>query len=309
MAAPTSSDAGSPQETPVGARWWPSRYGATDQRGAANLMTPDRALAASRLIRAGQVYQLGRPYERAMPNFPHRSFHYAIPTPAEVEGENQRVGREDFFAGTIGQMGTQLDGLGHVGVRLPRGDTFYNGFTAAEIDDPAGLRKLGVEQVGVFYTRGVLLDIARQLQQERLPIGTPIGAELLQATAAAQRTPVGQGDAVLLRTGHGRLWLVDNAGYNAGEPGIDLSGARWLIERDICLVGADNWGIEVHPPLDPRRPIEVHQWMITKEGIYFLENLDLEPLGRDRCHEFAFIFAPMRLKGGVGSPGNPIAVR
>jgi hypothetical protein len=233
MAAPTPSVPGSAQETPVGARWWPSRYGAADQRGAANLMTPERALAASRLIRSGQVYQLGRPYESAMPNFPHRSFHYAIPTPAAVEGENQRVGREDFFAGTIGQMGTQLDGLGHVGVRLPRGDTFYNGFTAAEIDDPAGLQKLGVEQVGVFYTRGVLLDIASHLQEERLPIGTPIGAELLAATAAAQGTPLGQGDAVLLRTGHGRLWVVDNTGYNAGEPGIDLSGARWLIERDI----------------------------------------------------------------------------
>jgi hypothetical protein len=49
--------------------------------------------------------------------------------------------------------------------------------------------------------------------------------------------------------------------------------------------------------------------MITKAGIYFLENLDLEAFSRQRYHEFAFIFAPLRLKGGVGSPGDLIAVR
>ncbi len=75
------------------------------------------------------------------------------------------------------------------------------------------------------------------------------------------------------------------------------------------MVGADNWGIEVDPPPNPNRPIEVHQWMITKNGIYFIENLDLEQLSADHVYEFAFIFAPLRLKGATGSPGNPIAVR
>jgi kynurenine formamidase len=295
-------------ETPIGAPWWPSRYGAGDQRGAANLMTPERALAAARLIASGRVYQLGRPYERAMPNFPHRSFHYSIPAAPDAEGENCRVGREDFFAGTLGQVGTQLDGLGHVGCRLERGDTFYNGVTAQEMDGPDGLRKLGVDHVGVFFTRGVLVDLPAAAGVARLRAGTPVDLPLLRRALDAQRITIAPGDAVMLRTGHGLLWLVDNDAYNAGEPGLDLGAAQWLIERDICLVGADNWGIEVHPPLDPKRPIEVHQWMITKNGIYFLENLDLEALARDRVHEFAFIFAPMRLKGGVGSPGNPIAV-
>jgi kynurenine formamidase len=295
-------------ETPIGPPWWPSRYGAADQRGAANLMTPQRVLAANGRIRDGRIFQLGRPYEQAMPNFPHRSFSYSIPTPAAVEGDNQRVGREDYYCGTLGQVGTQLDGLGHVGVKLPHGDTFYNGFTSSEVDDPTGLKKLGVEHVGVFYTPGVLLDLPAHLGLERLPLGTAITGSMLDATSRAQGTPIHPGDAVMMRTGHGQLWLVDNDQYNRGEPGIDLSGARYLIERDICLIGADNWGIEVHPPLDPRRPIEVHQWMITKAGIYFLENLDLEELARERRHSFAFIFSPLRLKGGVGSPGNPIAV-
>jgi kynurenine formamidase len=296
-------------ETPIGAAWWPSRYGADDQRGAANLMTPARALAATRLIHSGEVLQLGRLYQREMPNFPHRSFHYAIPAGAPPEGENQRVGREDFFAGTLGQVGTQLDGLGHVGVRLPAGDTFYNGVSGAEMDHPEGLRRLGVEQVGVFFTRGVLVDLPAHCRCERLAAGTAITAAMLQGALAAQGLTLQVGDAVLLRTGHGQLWMVDNQAYNQGEPGLELGAAQWLIAQQPCLVGADNWGIEVHPPLDAQRPIEVHQWMITKHGIYFLENLDLEEAARQRCHEFAFIFAPLRLKGGVGSPGNPIAVR
>jgi kynurenine formamidase len=295
-------------ETPIGPRWWPSRWGAEDQRGAANHMGPLATLSAARLVRTGQVCQLGRIYESAMPNFPHRSFRYSIPTPEPVAGENRRVGREDFFAGTIGQVGTQLDGLGHVGVRLDDGDTFYNGVRSSEMDDPAGLRRLGVEHVGVFFTRGVLIDVAASRGVERLPHGFAITGAVLQAALTRQGVALSPGDAVLIRTGHGRLWLVDNDAYNAGEPGLDLDGARWLIARDPCLVGSDNWGIEAHPPADPARPIEVHQWMITRHGIYFLENLDLEALAADHRYEFAFVFAPLRWKGGVGSPGNPIAV-
>jgi kynurenine formamidase len=75
------------------------------------------------------------------------------------------------------------------------------------------------------------------------------------------------------------------------------------------LVGSDTWATEVVPAEDKDRPFEVHQLLLTRHGIYNLENLDLEELARDKVHEFAFIFAPLRLKGATGSPGNPIAVR
>jgi kynurenine formamidase len=297
-----------PQETPIGARWWPSRWGPGDERGAANHMGSRATLAAAGLIREGRVFELGRVHERAMPNFPHRSFHLTIPTPEPVAGANRRVGREDFFAGTIGQVGTQLDGLGHVGVRLPGGDVFYNGVTGAEMDHHEGLRRLGVEKVGVFFTRGLLIDAAAAEGVERLPAGFRIGPALIERELSRHRLAPSPGDALFIRTGHGRLWLADNDSYNAGEPGIDLDAARWLAERDPCLVGADNWGIEVHPPVDPARPIEVHQHLITRHGIYFLENLELDALAAAGVHEFAFVFAPLKMKGGVGSPGNPVAV-
>src|SRR5262245_9678530 len=55
-----------PAETPIGPKWWPSRYGADDQRGAANLMNADHVVEAAKLIHTGQTYQLGRVYEREM---------------------------------------------------------------------------------------------------------------------------------------------------------------------------------------------------------------------------------------------------
>ena len=114
---------------------------------------------------------------------------------------------------------------------------------------------------------------------------------------------------MLIRTGHGQLWMKDNAAFAAGEPGIGMDAARWLGDRKIVLVGTDTWATEVVPPEDPERPFPVHLMLLVRHGIYNLENLDLEELARDKVYEFAFIFAPLRLKGATGSPGNPIAVR
>lgn len=114
---------------------------------------------------------------------------------------------------------------------------------------------------------------------------------------------------MLFRTGHGKLWMVDNQAYNSGEPGIGVEAAQWLIEQKISMIGGDSWAVEVVPGEDPDRPFDVHQLLINRCGIYILENLDLEVLSLDRVYEFAFVFAPLLLKGATGSPGNPIAVK
>ncbi len=247
------------QETPIGPRWWPSKWGADDQRGAANLMSPDKVLQATELIKDGRVYQLGRVYERDMPTFPHRTFRLTIPAfRAPPRGSNQQIGRDEFFVGEIGQMGTQFDGLGHVGVRLRDGDTWYNGLKSAEIEDAYGLKKLGIENAGPFFTRGVLIDVVAHRKADRLPVGYEITLDDLHGALELQQTTITPGDVVLLRTGHSKLWIKDNETYNSGEPGIGLEAAKWLIEQNVAIVGADNWGIEVDPPSNGDRPIEVH---------------------------------------------------
>lgn len=292
-------------------KWWPSQWGAGDQRGAANRMTPDRVLRANRLVKTGEVVQLGRLYEHGMPLPGKRHFSLTIPgSPTGGPAVNGGVYFDEIFSGEIGQIGTQLDGFGHGGVRLADGeDYFYNGFKRSEFADAYGLKKLGVENVGVFYTRGVLIDVAAYKGVERLQPDQLITPEDLDGACKKQGVAVGEADVVLIRTGHGQLWMKDNETFARSEPGIGLGGAMWLSERKITLVGCDNWALERVPPEDPNDPFPAHTHLLVRNGIYILENLDLEQLAADKTYEFAFIFAPLRLKGATGSPGNPIAVR
>ncbi len=297
--------------TPIGAKWWPSEWGPTDERGAANRLTDEKVLEATRLIRKGKVYSLGRLYEHGMPLAGQRHFSLVIPgSPTGVaEGENGVVHHDEMFSGEIGQIGTQFDGLGHIGVRCEDDDYFYNGFRLSKFRAPYGLLKLGVHNAGPIFTRGVLLDIARLRGVNRMPIGDVITPEDIQSAMRKQNVTIRPGDVVLFRTGHGQLWMRDNDQFSKGEPGLGLAGAKWLIEQKIVMAGADTWAMEVVPSENPKRPFEVHQWLLAKNGIYILENIDLETLAADRVYEFAFIFAPLSLKGASGSPGNPIAVR
>jgi kynurenine formamidase len=298
-------------ETPIGSKWWPSEWGPDDQRGAANRMTADKVLEANRLIKTGKVYQLGRVYERGMPLPGKRTFSLTIPgSPTRPpEGKNAIVSFDEMFTGEIGQVGTQLDGLGHVGVHVGSDDIFYNGFKRSEFADAFGHKKLGVEQVGVFYTRCVLLDVPRVRKVDRLPAGYVITPNDLQACLESEKVEILPGDVVLIRTGHGQLWMKDNKAFEEAEPGIGMAAAKWLSGRKITLIGSDNWAIEVFPPEDKQRPFPVHQWNLVRHGIYHLEIMDLEELAHDKVYEAAFIFAPLRFKGATGSPGNPIAVR
>lgn len=299
-------------DTPFGRIWWPSEFGPDDQRGAINRQTPEHVAKAAGMIKEGKIYQLGRVYEQGMPLAGKRHYSLTIPgSPSSPpDGKNRIVSHDEMFSGEIGQVGTQFDGLGHVGARLDDGeDYFYNGFKRSEFGDAYGLKKLGVENVGVFFTRGVLLDVAAYKGVRRLNVGDVITGDDLAGTAKLQNVQIHEGDAVFLHTGHGQLWMVDNKTYAEGEPGIDISGGRWLADHKIVLIGADSWAIEVVPSVDKERPYEVHQWDLTYNGIYHLENLDLTELANDKVYEFAFIFSPLRLKGATGSPGNPIAVK
>jgi hypothetical protein len=136
--------------TPVGAPWWPSRWGPEDQAGASNYITPEKILDALKLIRQGKVYEMGRVYEASMPKFGDRQFTLRIPgSPTGGPlGTNQIVWFDEYLSTEIGQVGTQFDGLGHIGVAVKGEDKsqmrFYNGFTVPDIASSTGLKKLGI---------------------------------------------------------------------------------------------------------------------------------------------------------------------
>lgn len=306
-----SGDPKKPLRSVIGEKFYPSEFGPEDQRGAANRLTPAKVVEGARLIQRGTVYQLGRLYEHGMPLPGKRHFSLTIPgrPTGGPQGVNQMVSNDELVSGEIGQVGTQFDGLGHVGMRVAGEDIFYNGNKLSEFGDPYGLKKLGVENVGAFFTRGILLDVCRLRGADRLRAGYVIKPEELRACLKQAKLSIRPGDVVLIRTGHGKLWMKDNAAYGDGEPGLGLAAARFLTERKVSMIGADTWAIEAVPHEQEELSFPVHQWNLTRNGVYHIENLDLEQLAADKVYEFCFVFSPLRLKGATGSPGNPIAIR
>ena len=285
--------------------WYPSVWGKADQRGAANRLTPQKVLEAGQLIRTGQVYQLGRLYEAGMPVYGTRHFSLRIPRTSGPLGENQLTWHEEIVSGELGQVGTQFDALSHISI----GNLCYNGLKQDDIITPEGFTKLGVEQVGPIVTRGVLIDVVAYKQVEQLPDRYEITADDLKGALGQQKTEIRPGDVVVIHTGWGKHWMVDNDRYTETEPGIGLSAGQYLVEKEIVMVAADNWGIEVVPNPDESLAFPVHQLFLAKHGIYNLENIITADLAKDKVYQFCFIFTPLRLKGATGSPGNPIAIR
>ena len=285
--------------------WYPSQWGAGDQRGAANRITPAKVLEAKNLITRGQTYQMGRVYEAAMPVFGTRHYSLRIPKMFGPNGTNDMYYHDEIVSAELGQVGTQFDGLGHVGI----GDVFYNGNRERDFAKAEGLTKLGVENVGALATRGVLIDVAAAKGQAMLAGGYEITRADIEGALKRQNTAIRSGDAVFIHTGWGALWVKDNGGYTANAPGIGIGAAQYLVEREVVLVGADTWAVEVVPNPDASLAFPVHQLFLPRNGIYIFENLATEDLARDGAYEFAFFFAPLRLKGASGSPGNPLAIR
>jgi kynurenine formamidase len=306
-------------DTPIGPKWWPSRWGPQDEAGASNHITPQKILETARLIKTGKVYELGRMYQAEQPAFGTRAFILRIigsPANDEPFGVNKLMYNDDFLATEIGQTGTQFDGLSHIGCEIgKRGDLsemrYYNGVTQMEMFNLNGMKKLGIEKVKPIFTRGVLVDMVAfkgrnmNLNEEIKP------ADLL---GALQRQNISEGsfqpgDAIFFRTGWAEQhWIKNNAEYNKGCPGIGLDVAKWIVQKQCCVVGADTWPVEVVPGPDPNRPFSCHQELITKNGIFLHENMDLSEVGKERVYEFVYVMAPLRIKGGTGSPGRPIAI-
>jgi len=284
----------------------PSKWGAGDQRGSGNLMNPETVLRAARLIKTGEVIELGQVLDPAvMPFFGGRQLTIMTKRTNVLPQSNRRISNEEMVIGEIGQIGTQFDGFSHQGID----DGFYNCFTQSQMASRNGYTKLGVENVGALMTRGVLIDVAALKGVDILPDAYEITAQDLQDALKKQGMTLQTGDAVIINTGWGRLWGKENARYLKTDPGIGVGAAEWLALQNPMLVGSDNWSVEVNPNPDPMISSPVHQIMLAVNGIHILESLKLDELTAKRVNEFAFIIEPLKLKGATGSTVAPIAIR
>jgi kynurenine formamidase len=304
MAAASSSSAQEWQPPAKEARC-PSKWGAADERGALNHQKPEAVLRASKLIRSGEAIELGRVLAADMPVFGTRRFTMIMKRTTPPMGTNQRRSNEETIDTELGQVGTQFDAFPHQTI----GNDLYNCIPMEENATRTGFNKMGVDKVGAIFTRGVLIDVAALKGVETLDIKYEITAQDLQDALAKQGVKIEPGDAVLIHTGWGKLWGLDNAKYVSGCPGIGIGAAQWLAKQDVMLLGADNWPVEVAPNPDPKLSIPVHQIALVVNGIHLLENMKLDELAAKQVYEFAFIMQPLKIKGGTGSTVAPIAVR
>jgi hypothetical protein len=310
----------------------PSPYGPDDQAGASNTQGPAKVKEAQKLIKQGIVVKLGHVYEEGMPQFPG-THPWSLSLKEPQFASERQVGNNEILEGPIeiGQLGTQLDTLGHFGY-LPPGGTgfgdvlFYNQNTGLDIRPPGapnqGMARLGVENIKPYFTRGILLDVARYANHgQRMVPGQEVTVAMLLQTLAAQKlkpSDIHEGDAVLIRTGHEELWGAPNyyldfypgLGVTLAAPGLGLPAAIWLSERKIGLIGSDNWGIDVLPNLNAPAGFlaPVHHHFLAKSGIPMQESMHLQDLADAEVYEFAYIYSPMPIKGASGSPGIPLAV-
>ena len=195
-------------------------------------------------------------------------------------------------------VGTHIDALGHFSI----GNRLYNGVNAEEAVTDWGLNRLGIEHAPPMVTRGILLDVAGLDGGEHLEPGRVITPEDLQNATAAANVTIEPGDIVMIRTGWGRLFGIDNPRYVAGEPGIDVPAARWLTEQGVVAVGCDNMAVEVLPNPNKALSMPVHQHLLVEAGVYIIENLALEELAKENLSSFCFILLATKYKGATGCP-------
>ena len=303
--------------TPIGPKWWPSKWGPQDQAGSSNHITPAKVLAATKLIKTGKIYNLDHVYETGIPLFGSRVWALRIPgTPSGGPfGKNKLCYHDEFVASEIGQVGTQFDGLGHIGCIAGKdGDMTGCATTTASprprwptatvsrssASSTASRSSLVASSSTWPVSRGRMLNVG-----EEITVADVQAALKRQNIAESSFTP---GDAIFFNTGWSSLWMKDNVKYNSGCPGIGLDVATWLIAKDVALTGADTWPTEVVPNPNEDLAFVVHNELITKHGIYNHENLDFTEVLRDKLYEFVYVFSPLRIKGGTGSPGHPIAI-
>lgn len=283
------------------------RWGAEDERGALNLIGENQVRRAASLVTTGEVVSLAQPLHERMPGPKHRCGmqHFMNRDGGDYAAGGRRPGGFQFAEDTVVMplhIGTHIDALCHAWYD----DELFNGFPGNTIRSTTGAARLGVDTMPPIFTRGVLLDFVK-LRGAPLAPDKSIGrGDLIEAVAAAG-IEIEAGDAVLLRTG----WLESQAGKDDVsfdiEPGIDVEAALWLAERDVALIGADNYAIEALP-FPSGQVFPVHQRLIRDYGVPLLEGLSLAGLGARGRSSFLFVASPLPIVGATGSPLAPAAV-
>jgi kynurenine formamidase len=305
------------KDAPPGSSW--GVFGDEDQAGTINLLTPERILAASKLVKTGKSFSLNWDLEQPDPPLSGRR-------PLQHTINRDDVGTDDYYDTFYTQRSSQWDALCHIG--HPEYG-FYNGCTPAEITGRPGSRN-GIDNWARHGVAGrfVLVDVGRERDKQGHPLdqksAEAIGIDEISAVLDSQQVSVQQGDILLLRFGWIQWYEAANGAdrqYAAGAPNVigtpglahDESVAEWLWDKHVAAVVTDSPALEVLPVDTSSIETFLHFRLIAMLGIAIGELFDLDALARDCAddgvYDGLFVAAPLNKVGGSGSPANAIAFK
>jgi kynurenine formamidase len=255
-----------------------------------------------------RVFDLEQPRTDTMPIHPSHRPGYSYVLHRRHQDTYGQEGPRTSASGMIVCMehtGTHIDALCHQADQL----TLCGGIPVdAQVQSSRGFTQHGVEQIPPIVAPGVLLDMTAHLGVDSLPAGYAISAAEVEARCTRQATTIGAGDVALVYTGNEHSW-GDTERYLAG-PGMAGDASRWLADRGVVAVGADNMAWDVIGVRDPELGCTLpgHLLLLAQRGIYIIENLRLSELAAARAYRFVFLCAPLKFVGATGSPVRPIAL-
>lgn len=296
------------------------RWGPDDEAGTLNFVTPEKIVAATRLVQKGRAFALGLDFngdgpQKGLWGNRFNPIHLMLATGTDAVAGRQDDGGLRYADDMISlplQCGTQWDALGHIFY----GDRMWNGYDARLVDSNGAARN-GIEKVrDRMIGRGILLDVARYLDIQYLQDGMAITIADLEETAESQGVEISSGDFVIVRTGQmeQRLKIGEWGGYAGGDaPGLAFETAEWIFEKEIAAICTDTWGCEVRPN-ETKAASQPWHWVvipmigITMGEIFYLAEL-ADDCARDQVYEFLFCAPPLPITKAVGSPINPMAIK
>ena len=293
------------------------RWGADDQRGTLNLITPavvQRGIAAAR---QGRTLSLAIPFDETGPQWDN--VHMPERTNPELRthtvnvaftGDTRDFTTSDDSFRMGSQAATHWDAIAHVGYD----GKLYNDVPSDVVRAEGGAGKLGIEHYGPVVTRGILLDIPRVHGLDHFDDNHAISGDDLEAAASAAGVVVEAGDALLVRTGQMHfLRAGDRQRYSMPSPGLSTKSIEWLHDHDVAAVATDTMTFECYPCEDPRVFMPVHMIQLRDMGLAQGQNWHLDDLAADCAadaqYDFLLVAPPLPLTGAVGAPVVPVAIK
>jgi kynurenine formamidase len=293
------------------------RWGADDQRGTLNLISPEVVQRGVAAARRGRVFSLALRFDRSGPQWDN--VHMPERTNPELRTHTVNVAftgdTRDFTTSDDSfRMGSQAvthwDAIAHVGYD----GKLYNDTPNSAVQAEGGAQRLGIENFGPVVTRGLLLDVARRHGVDHFDDNHPITGDDLEQAAKAANVVVEPGDALLVRTGQMHyLRQGDRQRYSMPSPGLSTQSIEWLHDHDVAAVATDTMTFECYPCEDPSVFMPVHMIHLRDMGLAQGQNWFLDDLAADCAadgqYDFLLVAPPLPLTGAVGAPVVPVAIK